>query len=50
MREYFLQHGTYRAEDVARLLGERAGTPGAVEQEAKPTTIELLQRMANQRK
>jgi hypothetical protein len=41
MQRYYRQHGAYRAEDVARLLGH-AGRAGGTQ-----ATIELLQQVAS---
>lgn len=52
MRAYFRLHGTYRAEDVARLRAESAGTSHPVTQKRKksPSTHELLEQMARTRR
>jgi len=46
MRKHYLEHGTYRIEDVARLLGDQTRSLGSIPQRQGSTTIELLQQMA----
>lgn len=50
MQKYYRKYGAYRVEDVARLLGRRAGAEGSLAQSPKQTTTELLQQMASKRR
>jgi hypothetical protein len=50
MQRYYRQHGAYRAQDVARLLGQGVRAEGTLAQTSTQATIELLQQAASKRK
>ena len=45
MRKYYLEHGAFRPEDVARLTGDRARSPRTLAH-SSGTAANLLQQMA----
>ncbi len=49
MRKHYAQHGTFRPEDIARLLGDRSRSIGALAQTPASTTAQLLQQMATRK-
>jgi hypothetical protein len=50
MRKHYVEHGTVRSEDVARLLGDQVRLTGPLAEVPQTTTVELLQQMARNRR